>query len=85
MTINGPAPVMLGFFLNAAIDQRCEKHIREQGLEDTVENVLKANGTTADFTAPPTKAIFPKATTALACSCWDAQVTRCLTRRPTRR
>ena len=42
MTINGPAPVMLGFFLNAAIDQRCEKHIREQGLEDKVENVLKA-------------------------------------------
>ena len=42
MTINGPAPVMLGFFLNAAIDQRCEKHIREQGLEADVEKVLKA-------------------------------------------
>ena len=42
MTINGPAPIMLGFFLNAAIDQRCEKHIRAQGLEDKVENVLKA-------------------------------------------
>ena len=33
---------MLGFFLNAAIDQRCETHIREQGLEDKVEDVLKA-------------------------------------------
>ena len=42
MTINGPAPVMLGFFLNAAIDQRCEKHIHEQGLETDVEKVLKA-------------------------------------------
>ena len=42
MTINGPAPVMLGFFLNAAIDQRCEKHIREHGLEADVEKVLKA-------------------------------------------
>ena len=42
MTINGPAPVMLGFFLNAAIDQHCEKHIREQGLETDVEKVLKA-------------------------------------------
>ena len=42
MTINGPAPVMLGFFLNAAIDQRCEKHILEQGLEADVEKVLKA-------------------------------------------
>ena len=42
MTINGPAPVLLGFFLNAAIDQRCEKHIREHGLEADVEKVLKA-------------------------------------------
>lgn len=42
MTINGPAPMVLAFFLNAAIDQRCEKHIREHGLEADVENVLKA-------------------------------------------
>ncbi|RXK83432.1 methylmalonyl-CoA mutase family protein [Filimonas effusa] len=27
MTINGPAPVLLAFFLNAAIDQQCEKYI----------------------------------------------------------
>ncbi len=40
MTINGPAPMMLGFFLNAAIDQGCEKHIREQGLEAEVERKL---------------------------------------------
>jgi methylmalonyl-CoA mutase len=31
MTINGPAPMLLGFFLNAAIDQQCEKYIRAQG------------------------------------------------------
>ena len=24
MTINGPAPMLLGFFMNAAIDQQCE-------------------------------------------------------------
>ena len=42
MTINGPAPVMLGFFLNAAIDQRCERYIREHGIEADVEKVLKA-------------------------------------------
>ncbi|MCC6288660.1 MAG: methylmalonyl-CoA mutase [Chitinophagaceae bacterium] len=29
MTINGPAPVILAFFLNAAIDQQCEKWINE--------------------------------------------------------
>jgi len=31
MTINGPAPVLLAFFLNAAIDQGVEKHLRETG------------------------------------------------------
>jgi methylmalonyl-CoA mutase len=29
MTINGPAPILLAFFMNAAIDQQCEKHIGE--------------------------------------------------------
>jgi methylmalonyl-CoA mutase len=28
MTINGPAPMLLAFFLNAAIDQQCEKYIQ---------------------------------------------------------
>ncbi len=40
MTINGPAPVILGFFLNAAIDQACEKHIRRYGLEEEVEATI---------------------------------------------
>ncbi|MGN6108263.1 MAG: methylmalonyl-CoA mutase family protein, partial [Kofleriaceae bacterium] len=31
MTINGPAPMLLGFFLNAAIDQQCEKWIKQNG------------------------------------------------------
>ncbi|MGB1074562.1 MAG: methylmalonyl-CoA mutase family protein [Flavobacteriales bacterium] len=41
MTINGPAPMLLGYFLNAAIDQQCEKYIREHGLEKNVEKVLR--------------------------------------------
>lgn len=28
MTINGPAPMLLGFFFNAAIDQQCELYLR---------------------------------------------------------
>ncbi len=36
MTINGPGPIMLGFFLNAAIDQQCERYIEENGLEAEV-------------------------------------------------
>jgi len=31
MTINGPAPMVLAFFLNAAIDQAVEKHLRQNG------------------------------------------------------
>jgi methylmalonyl-CoA mutase len=31
MTINGPAPVILAFFMNAAIDQQCEKWIEANG------------------------------------------------------
>ena len=40
MTINGPAPMLLGFFMNAAIDQNCEKYIKEHGLEEEVENKI---------------------------------------------
>lgn len=41
MTINGPAPMLLGFFMNAATDQQCELYIRQNGLEAKVEEKLK--------------------------------------------
>src|SRR6187549_2404316 len=41
MTINGPAPMLLAFFMNAAIDQQCEKKIRELGLEKDLERISK--------------------------------------------
>ena len=37
MTINGPAPMLLAFFMNAAIDQLCEKYIEQHKLWDAVE------------------------------------------------
>ena len=40
MTINGPAPMLLGFFMNAAIDQNCEKYISENGLEAEIEKKI---------------------------------------------
>ncbi|MDV6236464.1 methylmalonyl-CoA mutase family protein [Leptospira ellisii] len=40
MTINGPAPMVLAFFMNAAIDQSCEKYIRAQGIEDKVRQKI---------------------------------------------
>ncbi len=42
MTINGPAPMLLGFFMNAAIDQQCEIYIRENGLVEEVEKKIAA-------------------------------------------
>ena len=42
MTINGPAATVCAFFMNAAIDQQCEKYIRSHGLESKVEEKLKA-------------------------------------------
>lgn len=41
MTINGPAPMLLGFFMNAAIDQQCEKYIIQHGLQKEVEEKIK--------------------------------------------
>ncbi len=41
MTINGPAATICAFFMNAAVDQQCEKYIRENGLEHLVEAKLK--------------------------------------------
>lgn len=48
MTINGPAPTITAFFMNAAIDQQCELYIKEHGLEEEVnakiEAIYKAKG-----------------------------------------
>ncbi len=38
MTINGPAPMILAFFMNSAIDQACEKHISAQGMWDEIDS-----------------------------------------------
>ncbi len=42
MTINGPAPMLLGFFMNTAIDQQCELYIKENGLEKEVAKKIEA-------------------------------------------
>lgn len=42
MTINGPAPMLLAYFMNAAIDQQCELYIKEHGLEKEVEKKIKS-------------------------------------------
>lgn len=42
MTINGPAPMLLGYFMNAAIDQQCELYIKKNGLEAEVQQKIAA-------------------------------------------
>lgn len=42
MTINGPAPIVVGFFMNAAIDQQCELYIRKHGMEKEVEEKISS-------------------------------------------
>ena len=42
MTINGPAPMILAFFMNTAIDQQVEKHLRETGAWESVQRKIDA-------------------------------------------
>jgi isobutyryl-CoA mutase len=42
MTINGPAPMMLAFFMNTAIDQQVEKHLRESGRWEEASRKIDA-------------------------------------------
>ncbi|KAF0129033.1 MAG: methylmalonyl-CoA mutase [Bacteroidetes bacterium] len=41
MTINGPAPTLVGFYMNVAIDQQCERYIRENGLEKETNAIIE--------------------------------------------
>jgi methylmalonyl-CoA mutase len=41
MTINGPAPMLLAFFMNAAIDQQVEKHLDETDGWDKANKMIK--------------------------------------------
>src|SRR5260221_8285094 len=41
MTINGRAPMLLAYFMNAAIDQQCELYIKKNRLEDEVKKKIE--------------------------------------------
>ena len=40
MTINGPAPILLAYFMNTAIDQECEKYIIKHNIRDKIEKKI---------------------------------------------
>jgi isobutyryl-CoA mutase len=60
MTINGPAATICAFFMNAAIDQQCEKYIRDHKLEAQVEKALKAKYNDKNITRPSYKSTLPE-------------------------
>ncbi len=60
MTINGPAPMLLGFFMNAAIDQECEKYIVENKLVSETEEKIKDIYTQKKVKRPAYQGDLPK-------------------------
>ena len=65
MTINGPAPMLLGFFMNAAIDQNCEKYIVENSLEKDVEAQIETIYKTKKTKRPQYQGTLPKSNNGL--------------------
>ena len=63
MTINGPAPMLLAFFMNAAIDQQCEKYIIENNLRDEVNKIIESKfkkGELPFYTGTDGKPVLPE-------------------------
>ncbi len=60
MTINGPAPMLLAFFMNAAIDQNVEKYLSENNLWEKVEEKLKAKFEDQGLKRPAYEGALPK-------------------------
>ena len=60
MTINGPAPMLLGFFMNAAIDQQCELYIRQNGLEEDVKSKIETLYKEKDLPQPQYQGALPQ-------------------------
>jgi methylmalonyl-CoA mutase len=60
MTINGPAPMLLGYFMNAAIDQQCELYIKQNGLEKDVQAKIDAIYKAKNAERPAYQGALPK-------------------------
>ncbi len=60
MTINGPAAIMTGFFMNAAIDQQCEIFIKENGLDKEIEEKIQQRYKSKKVVRPTYQGELPK-------------------------
>ncbi len=79
MTINGPAPMVLAFFLNAAVDQAVEKSPARTRRARVGAGALRERRSSR-----ATACRCRRATTASASACWASPATRSCLRRPTR-
>ncbi|MCZ2442936.1 MAG: methylmalonyl-CoA mutase family protein [Flavobacteriales bacterium] len=59
MTINGPAPAICAFFMNAAIDQQCEKYIHEQGQTESIKEKIAAIYKEKNIVQPSYQGVLP--------------------------
>jgi len=60
MTINGPAAILMGFFINTAVDQQCELYIMENGLEKDVERKIDEIYTSRKLERPQYQGSIPE-------------------------
>jgi methylmalonyl-CoA mutase len=60
MTINGPAPMLLGYFMNAAIDQQCELYVNKNGLTQEVNARIEKIYQGKEHTRPSYQGPLPK-------------------------
>jgi methylmalonyl-CoA mutase len=60
MTINGPAPMLLGYFMNAAIDQQCEKYIKDNKLEEVIKKKIETHFSNRGTTQPQYQGELPE-------------------------
>ena len=60
MTINGPAPMILAMFMNTAIDQRVESHLRSSGGWDEAEKKIASLHERSGLPAPRYKGDLPQ-------------------------
>lgn len=59
MTINGPAPVILAFFLNAGIDQQVEKYLKAEGKWEAAQKEMAAYFKSRGVEAPQYRGDLP--------------------------
>ena len=60
MTINGPAPMLLAFFMNAAIDQQCERWLQEHGKLAAAQESVRGKWREHDAESPTYRGQLPQ-------------------------